>query len=419
MIPLWSLAAGAEPQAECDALLGAAVKTPYGWGWRGGDAASSAAPARSPSRRGARPVNIDVRATARAGLTLHLAGQRTGAARYRDAALQAARAVAAVQASTGQFPATGVIGTNAGGKDEPAVVPAREATIAGLALLLVIVHDARVDDDPPATKVAPLRAAALKAAHWLSTQETREGGWPFAFMPPPDDAPARAGREPAPVRLIRLDDPGSRDATYVLWLAAHVLNDARLRKRAEAAVEELVALRIADEKSPGRGLWSAVYNLDATPATRAEAWGLPFDIDLVASRHAIQALLAATLLGDADATVPVLKEVSDALERLPHPGESWQRHYDLHPPKASASADPEPIGTLPPSELFEGAPKGGIAVESVVGIGELQTALQRLAESGAAAYRDALAVQVPVEHRVAMTVCGLRDDALTADLPRE
>src|SRR5688572_13730321 len=211
--------------AGCDELLRAAVKTPYGWGWKSYERAAQpddprAAPPRpAVSRRGSQPpqaATIDVRSTAAAGLVLHLAGRQLGDARYTHAALQAARAVAAVQMNTGQVPATGVVRANAGGRDEPAAVPSRAATCAGLSLLLTLVHDDQADEadagsdaaDALAREGGPIHRAAVKAANWLAGQQTRSGGWLVAY--PPDAAPGDA------TRLVRLDTPEYRDATIAL-----------------------------------------------------------------------------------------------------------------------------------------------------------------------------------------------------------
>src|SRR3982750_1979630 len=62
----------AQLAAECDGLLRAAVKTPYGWGWPAGAVATAPDPTAQPSRaartRAAKSVTIDTRTTASAGL---------------------------------------------------------------------------------------------------------------------------------------------------------------------------------------------------------------------------------------------------------------------------------------------------------------------------------------------------------------
>src|SRR2546423_14275372 len=66
--------AGTRLAAECEQLLRVAVKTPYGWGWRGGGTAAGAGRA---AARGAKPpTTIDLHTTAAAGPPLHPAGPR-------------------------------------------------------------------------------------------------------------------------------------------------------------------------------------------------------------------------------------------------------------------------------------------------------------------------------------------------------
>ena len=446
----------AQLAAECDELLRAAAKTPYGWGWPAGAVAAapdpSARAARAARARAAAPVALDTRTTASAGLALHLAGKRLGQAKYSAAAVQAARVLAAVQSSTGQIPAAGVIRAGAGGNDAPAAVPSRAATCAGLALFLTLLHDA--DAAPPDADAAHgrgLKPAAVKAANWLATQQTRRGGWPVEFVPTPAGAPGAAARTARPLRLIRLDRPDARDATFCLWMSAAVLHDATLRRRAEAAVEELSVLRIAEEKSPARNLWAAAYDLDETPVkTIAD---LPYGVDTAATDYAMQALLAASLLGDGDAAGPVLEEAAAALNGLPKRDGKWLRYYAPFPaapeksPGDAEGQDPvDPTGDAaerpvdatepsrgsaererpgadapPESTVFDRGPDADAGAEPTAPPALPQTvaAASRLAELGPEKYAAELAAAVPIQHRLAMAICGLDEDALTSEPPTD
>jgi hypothetical protein len=434
----------AQLAAECDQLLRAAVKTPYGWGWSAGAIAAapdpSAAPPRAPrAARVARSATIDTGTTAAAGLALHLAGKRLGKAEYSAAAVQAARVLSAVQANTGQVPAAGVIRTSAGGNDPPAAVPSRAATCSSLALLLTLLRDAELSPPAPgdaesdAARVRSLRPAALKAANWLATQQTKRGGWPLEYLPTPSPgapgSPGAAARTARPLRLIRLDRPDARDATFCLWLSASVLRDAGLRRHAELADEELSVLRIADEKSGARNLWAAAYDLDEAPVkTIAD---LPYGVDAAATDYAMQALLAASLLGDGDAAAPVVKEAVTALSGLPKRDGKWLRYYAPFPEVAAnapgeAAEIQDPVGPVGPapdsppgSQVFNPDPADPDEPTAPLSLPQTIAAAGRLADLGPEKYAEALARAVPVEHRLAMAICGLDENALTSEPPTD
>jgi hypothetical protein len=434
----------AQLEAECDQLLRAAVKTPYGWGWPAGAIPATPDPLVAPPRaarvaRASRSVTIDTRTTAAAGLALHLAGKRLGKPEYSAAAVQAARVLSAVQANSGQVPAAGVIRASAGGNDPPAAVPSRAATCSSLALLLTLLHDAEIsppapaDPDAAVAHVRSLRPAALKAANWLATQQTRRGGWPVEYPPTPSSG--AAAKNARPLRLIRLDRPDARDATFCLWLSASVLRDAGLRRHAELADEELSVLRIAEEESLARNLWAAAYDLDETPL-KAVA-DLPYGVDTAATDYAMQALLAASLLGDGDAAAPVLKEAVTALDALPKRGGKWLRYYTPFPaaaaePSGEAGEGQDLVDPMPPirpvepeadsapgSQVFNPDPTDADEPTAPLSLPQTIAAAGRLADLGPEKYAEALAVAVPVEHRLAMAICGLDENALTSEPPTD
>ena len=373
---------------ECDALMRQATKTPYGWVWRIDE------PGQRPAGRN-RIVTFDVRTTAAAGLALHLAGERLGEERFTSAAALVVKAVVAVQLNSGQFPQEGIIRANAGGRDDPAAVPRRAATCAALGLLLNVTHKPDAE--------GPMRRAAVKGAHWLASQQTRSGGWLVAY--PPDVAPGDA------TRLVRLDAPDYRDATSALWLGAHVLDDERLLAKAEQSTSDLLALRIPDEKSAGHNLWSTAYHGDGTMVEKVAE--LHPAIDSLASRHAMEALLAAALCGGSEDATDALKEAAAALEKLPTTAGAWRRRYDLHirPPKPQNPDDP------PVAPLFEKGGDGAGESETVSGVGDVIKAAIRLAGDGPEPLRSSLDAELPVVQRIGMVLCGLKDDALTAARP--
>jgi hypothetical protein len=154
---------------------------------------------------------------------------------------------------------------------------------------------------------------------------------------------------------------------------------------------------------------------------------------MAATQHALKALLAASLLGDANVTPFMLREAVLALGRLPKHNRRWHRRYDLLLQGGPADPGPAPVereDELPrdgdgadgaPSELFSSIPEPGRDADRFAPLGLEQTAYAagRLAEIGTVKYRIAVERSLPIAQRVALTVCGLDDDALTADLPSD
>jgi hypothetical protein len=294
---------------------------------------------------------------------------------------------------TGQIPAEGVIRANAGGRDEPLEVPSRSATCACLGLLASLTHDADANNPSDGSRT---RRAAAQAAHWLSTQQTASGGW--LVTEPPDARPGEG------TRLVRLDDPGYRDAFIALHLAAHVLEDERLARQAAATEEDLDALRIGDAHSVGYRLWSTAYTPDHEMVTTTPA--LSPAADTVASRNAMQALLAACLLGDADTAAPILQEAAASVAKLPKENGAWRRRYPLRdnaaPPPAEGATDPAP-------EPADAA--------AATGVEEVLRAAGRLDELKPKRFREAMETTLSVQDRLALTLCGLGDAFLTEESP--
>ena len=438
---------GGQLARECEALIGAALKTPAGWGWGESADAAAAAPTAAVMRRpGRKPPNaptrgeIDVRRTAAAGLLLHLAGEQLGEAKFTKAAADAARALTAVQYASGGLPPAGTLGAAAPrpaprDKPPPAVAPERSATCAAIGLWLTVIQASEKPDEPMT------RAAAL-AANLLAAQQTKRGGW----IADGEDAD-NAAIDPAG-RLVRLDEPDYRDATAALLLAAHVLGDAKLARQSGLAVNELVALRLGERFGAGRRLWTSAYQTTGEPAADVEQ--VPFAVDVLASRRAMQALLCDALLAAsagttgeeegetpaaaaaAAATTPSTKtlfESAKALAALPRTKGAWRRWYDFDPSRPAPRPKVEPA--QPPagsgdSDLFDpaefggsrAAPGDGPPPDAVPGVAEILNAVESLRTAGPAEYLERLDAGLWVQHRIALLLCGLgEDDVLTVELP--
>lgn len=406
-----------------DRLVESAVRGRYGWAWRRDEAAAPAptapadtAPAaRGPARRRPPAVEIDLKVTAAAGLVLHLAGELLDEPAYRDAAQEAARTLMTAQHRTGQVPAAATVVTRPVGRPDPAVVPDRSATVAALGLLLVLVEDA--DPQKPDLR---LNAAALRAAHWLAGQQTEAGGWPtFA----PGSGPGEATR-----RLILLDDPEYRNSTLALVLAARVLDRGELRRGAGRAVTQLLSLRVERSRSPGRGLWTPGFTLGGEPVRGIAP--LPYFVDVLASRYAMEALLAAHLgMGDEEAG-RALDLAAKSLDGLPQRDGWWDRWYDLFLRKVATPPEPR--------REEGGAPVGG-GGENVFnldgrpgqqpdpeddpnrgdfGIPPVLEAVEAIRVVGPQRYLERLEDDLGLNRRVALVLTGLSEDALTFRLPK-
>ncbi|HWP40992.1 MAG TPA: hypothetical protein VNL70_08700, partial [Tepidisphaeraceae bacterium] len=347
--------------AECDALLADAVRRPYGWAW---DTAALA-----PAGRAATPprsVSMQPLATPAAGLVLLYAGQLLDEPRYRQAALQAARGLAAAQTDRGQIPRRAIFGSTASGQDEPALIPDRGATRAGVALMLMV-----IDSTEP--KPEALTRPAIRAARWLESQQARDGGWHIAD--PPDARPGHAKR------LIRLDDPDYRDSTYALLLSADITADRMTWHAAEQALQKLLSLRLGtrhvtaeppaaeelelieqltrstapattsqpaadgatvdplppDLNAPRRPAGGEQPTLPESDSIKASLWStayrpngmidqnleqFPAGADVLASRYAMQTLLGAYLITGQKQYGLALDAAARSLEQLRLPGES-------------------------------------------------------------------------------------------------
>src|SRR3954451_19930606 len=94
---------------ECDELIAAAIKRPYGWGWTELDAPAD--PKQLPAGR--IPVSLEPANTPSAGLLLLYAADLLHQPKYTDAARNVARAVAASQEPSGKFPSQALFGNTA------------------------------------------------------------------------------------------------------------------------------------------------------------------------------------------------------------------------------------------------------------------------------------------------------------------
>ena len=448
----------AQIATRCDDLLRTALRSPFGWGWNSGEAeppepapgrfpsgalTPSAKPPAKPTLRPAaaqrHPV-IDGRETAVIGVELFWAGELLGEEKYKQAALEAARGLSSIQTRAGQVRAHGPMGLFTAPADAPAEVADRSATVAALGLWLTLIDagdraagraPGGVPDDPPANppgearggrpgeaenrggpagRDARLTAPAALAARWLVSQQTPTGAWPVGY---PSDAPAGKG-----ARVVRLDTPEFRDTALALLLAADVLERRDLRVRFDKAADQLAAMRVILIGRFDPVLWVAGYDLQGNVLRHVAEF--PGDIDLLATRHALQTLLAGYLVTLRTEDAVTARQAAEALAPLPRPGGKWARFYTN---RGEPTDPPKPATTRPVSDAAPGFFPGLTDVSKppptdpkIDGVLRLTA---QIAELGGEKVVQSLAEERPMRRRLVEMICGLSDDSLSPRLPGE
>ena len=369
---------------ECDALIASAVKRPYGWAWT--SSADDAAAERKP------PVAMRPPGSAAAGAVLLWAGALLEEPAYTEAAVHVARGIVASQASNGNVVTEPTFGPTPGKREPPAAVPDRAATRAGVALLLACVGADQSKDEM-------FRRAAMRAAAWLTKQQANDGGWPCA-------APAGAG-EKVPAKLIRLDERDVRDSTFALLLAASAADDRLAARAAQRSVEKLLSMRTS---APGRynNLWSTFYRLNGE--LEDGLGDVPPGADVLASRRAIETLLAAALLTNDEPARIAAREAAQSLVALRDTQGRWTRLYVMSgdQPQPAAESIFGTASTQPSAELWR---SGTFGIENVL------AAADQLHQLGPEQMSTTLSETMTVQERLAATVLGLTDGPFAVDDP--
>jgi hypothetical protein len=386
---LTSFAAGAnrfteQLAAESHALVDAAIRQPYGWGWR---------ESIEPDQRDRRPViSMDPTDTPAAGLMLLWAGELLKEPRFTEAAVSAARGVAASQEKTGKIPSRPVFASTAGGRDTATAVPDRATTRAGLALLLAVIGADESRDEQ-------FHRAALRASTWLLRQQTGDGGWPVAF--PPD-----ATRENS-IRMLRLDLPDYRDSTLALFLAAEAFPDTPAGRAASKAVAKLLSLRLTAPKRLA-DLWATAYHLNGALVEGNES--IRLGADVLGSRLALQTLLAACVLNRDAEAAKALDSAAKALVGLRNQNGTWQRLYLFDLPSNPAT-QPETSVLDPTTQPHPLAASGDF------GLGPTLESVQNYLQLGGDEFESRLGDGILPRQSIALTLVGLLDQPLEADWP--
>lgn len=372
-------------RAECDALLRMAVQKPYGLAWPAPDGQEITIP------RGAHLVSLDPLSTPSAGLVLLWAGKVLEEERYLTAAQQAARGVAASLQPNGRVPSRAVFDTRSRPRDGASTaLPDRRATYAGLALMLTVVQHAKDD--------SLVRSAAMRAATFLTQEQTGSGAWALS-IPDAGDSPARQ---------IPLHETDYRDATLAVLHAYEVLGSVPLRKSVEAAAKQLMEMRITRSRSAA-GLWQGSYSLAAQPMPVA---GGGFAVDSVASRNALHTLFAVQLiLGSDEAAQLVIEESANRLVTLRYGDDTWDRLYPL------ADGEVQKKGGGPDHGPVFHDPNAPAQPHGDFGIPPLLLSIGQVQQKGRAAYLAPLCKYLTPGEHIALSLCGLNDSPLLLTIP--
>lgn len=404
---------------ECEELMQSAVRRPFGWGW------DNVGPASPVQGNAPRHVTLESPGSASAGLLLLWAGELLDEAKFKQAAMDAARGIVASQIDAGKIPEH-VLFASSGTttRDPQQVVPDRSSTTAGLAFLLLTL-------EAQEKKPEPLVRASQRAAQWLVRQQLDDGAWPSAHPP---DVSARQT-----VRLIRLDTTTYRDSTLALLLSGEMLSDGGVLKASDKAVARLLALRFTGIRTPSvdtripttepttepadlpeplgefetarryAGLWSTAYGLSGSLDPRLTDF--PGGADIVSSKFAMQTLIGAYLMTGNRQTGQALDAADRAVSQLRLPNGSWRKLYALQPTTEPAEVEERTGGTFGPPTTQSRFASGTFDLPPT-----LET-VRQLKLVGQTRYVTMLSRPFTLRQRVAAILCGLSEDPFTLDLP--
>jgi hypothetical protein len=403
----------AQLAAESDALLACAIHRPYGWAW-GHDLTADSTGHRMP-----RAVSMEPLGTPAAGLILLWTGELLNEPRYREAADQVARGVAAAEMPVGRVRAHPLFGPAAGGREELVPIADRSATNCAIGLFLATL-DARQPatapaDSPGETELDPqleyLRGAAARCAHWLARQQSPNGLWPSTFPTGP--------WTPKTIRLVRLDSSDYRDTTLALLLSFDSLHDDTLRHFSNRPLDGLLKLRLTSDEH-GPGLWCTACTVEGTDIPTS----FPNGPDVLASRYAMQTLLGAYLLTKDREIPPALTAAATTLAQVKRTDGSYDRFLD---PTAAADVARLLGNHIPATQTFFAHPTTQAAnpnsiladrsTSGAFGIPEMLNAVSRLKPLGPDRFSASFPADFSLHQQIEASLCGLLDDPFTLDFP--
>ena len=371
---------------ECHELLAIAIKKPYGWAWT-----EDAKPQAAKTRQSI--VAMGPGESSAAGLVILWAGEFLDDPELKDAAKQVARGVNAAKTNAGMVMHRPLFANNAGGKDQRAEVPRRDASVAGLALLL---EQMRIDADDSLSKTAVARVA-----NWLHKQQAQNGAWPTAQPPDPDAKQV--------IRIVRLDNPDYRNCTIALLLASEATGQRNLGEDGKKAIDFLTRLRLA-RPPHSAGLWSTAYTVEGT--NLHQDYGFPGGADALASRYAMQLLLVGSIILQEPSYNNAIETAARTFAAARLDDQTWPRFFDPGTGRRASATQPR-IGMTTQPVVDRDAPP------ETFGIDALLASVAKLQITNLERYGANLARYFTPRQQLIAAMAGLMDDPLVWQTPKD
>jgi hypothetical protein len=371
---------------ECHDLLESVIKKPYGWAWT-----EDAKPLAAKQRQAI--VAMNPNESPAAGLLLLWAGEFLDDAELKDAAKHVARGVNAAKTGAGMVMSRPLFASNAGGRDERAYIPRRDASVAGLALLL---EQMRVDPEDGLSKTA-----AVRIANWLLKQQAQNGAWPSSQPP---DAEAKDA-----IRILRLDNPDFRNSTIALLLAADATGQKNLADHAKKSIDLLMRLRLG-RPPHSAGLWATAYSVEG--ALMGSDYGFPGGADALASRYAMQTLIIGSIQLQQPSYGPAIEQAAKTFHDAELDNHTWPRFFDPGAGRRTASTQPRLGMTTQPVVDVNAEP-------GVFGIDALTESSAKLQITNLDRYQEDLSRYFTPRRQLLAAMAGMLDDPLVWQTPKD
>jgi hypothetical protein len=164
-----------------------------------------------------------------------------------------------------------------------------------------------------------------------------------------------------------------------------------------------------------KGLWRAAYEMDGSPSAKIAA--LENAVDILATRYALQAVLAHHIFTGSEPSSSALNDAAASLAPLRYEDGKWQRLYALKANEIKPIAKgPAPVGSSNPFE--RPAPlEQDLFASSTFDLVPVLEAVERVGAAGRREYLAGLAPALSGRQQVALTLAGLTDLPLTMPLP--